>query len=433
MNHLVAIIYEIGLWIATLAALPKLLYNFFVKKKYHQSLPIRFGFKYPNFSKKKGKRIWIHAVSVGETKAVSSLAREIKQRFPTSELIVSSVTETGHGEAKRSLPFADYHVYLPFDFDCLSRRIVKQAEPDLVVLCESDFWYHFLRRAKQNGAQLALVNGKLSERSTGRFAKVPFFSKRLFQLFQVLCVQNHLYLDRYLRAGAPEENLQVTGNLKFDEDYPHLRADEMAQWKNKLGIQPNQLVLTVGSTHDPEEKLVLNVLKEIRKNVPNLKVLIVPRHPDRFKEVAALIEKEGISFISFTDINHRTGQEQVILIDAMGMLRMCYQLSDVAIVGGSFTSKVGGHNVLEPCWYGKPVLFGPHMHTQVELVDLLKQYEAGRQVETDELAQVLEAWLKNPEQRNEIGQKGIKLIADIKGSKKKTLTALDACLAQLSL
>jgi 3-deoxy-D-manno-octulosonic-acid transferase len=432
VNSLVTILYEVSLWVVGLVTLPKMLYKFFIHKKYHQSLPFRLGFKSPKFSKKREKkRIWIHAVSVGETKAIVSLARELKQRFPTSELIISSVTESGHGEAKRSLPFADYHVYLPLDFNGLVSRMVKQASPDLVILCESDFWYHFLRHAKKQGAIVALVNGKLSKRSTYRFGQLPFFSKRLFSLFHILCVQNVLYKERYLQAGALEENIQVTGNLKFDEDYPWLGSEEITHWKHKLGIEQDQLVMTIGSTHDPEEMLILNVLKDLWKSFPNLKVLIVPRHPDRFKEVSELIHKKNISHIHFTDISQRTGQEQVLLVNVIGMLRMCYQLSDIAVVGGSFTNKVGGHNILEPCWYGKPVLFGPHMYTQLELVDLVTRYQAGRQVQPTELLAVLESWLRSPSLRQEMGQKGLKMISEIKGSTQRTLAALSPSLSRL--
>ena len=145
--------------------------------------------------------------------------------------------------------------------------------------------------------------------------------------------------------------------------------------------------------------------------------------------VALLLEKERLHGISFTDINRRSGKEQVILMDAMGLLRMCYQLSDLAIVGGSFTERVGGHNILEPCWYGKPVLFGPHMHTQLELVDLIKQYEAGLQVDQKTLPVVLQRWLENPGEPQEIGKRGLSLVKSLKGSTKRTLQALDPLLS----
>jgi 3-deoxy-D-manno-octulosonic-acid transferase len=433
VDSILLIFYEIVLWIIAFFAIPKTIYSFFAHKKYHHSLLPRLGFHYPEFQKNSLPSIWMHAVSMGETKAMVSIARELKHRFPKHPLIISSVTETGHAEAQRSLPFADYHVYLPFDFNWTINKVVKRASPALVIVCESDFWFNFLYKSKKQGALLALVNGKMSERSMGRFRLIPFFSKRLFGLFDVLCVQNDLYRSRLIEAGSSPEKIVVTGNLKLDADYPRLSNEEVLQWKQKLGIQPHQLVLTIGSTHSPEEEFFLEVLTEIWKRTPELRVILVPRRPELFHEVAVLLERARVSWISFTDMSRRTGKEQVILIDAMGLLRMCYQLSDFAIVGGSFIEKVGGHNILEPCWYGKPVLFGPYMQEQLELVDLMKQYGAGIQVEPDQLQSVLEKWIEHPENGHEIGEKGLQLMTDLRGSSTRTLQALEPLLCKLPL
>lgn len=432
MNFIFLFFYEITLWIIALVAIPKTIYSYFVYKKYRNSLLLRFGFRYPDFATETSSSIWIHAVSVGETKAVVSVARELKQRFPNHPLVISSVTETGHAEAKRSIPFADYHVYLPFDFRWIVSKVVQKANPGLVILCESDFWFNFLYESKKLGAAIALVNGKISERSVARFRFASFFSKRLFNLFDVLCVQNQLYRSRFIEANAPANKIVVTGNLKLDEDYPRLSSEEMMHWRMKFGIQPHQLVLTIGSTHPPEEQLILQVLKQIWRNTPDLRVILVPRRPELFKEVGHLLERERVSWINFTDISRRSGKEQVILMDTMGLLRMCYQLSDFAVVGGSFTDRVGGHNILEPCWYGKPVLFGPHMHTQLELVNLMTQYHAGMQVKGEELQEQIEKWIRDPEVRQEIGQNGLRLVKDLKGSTTKTLQALEPLLSNLS-
>jgi 3-deoxy-D-manno-octulosonic-acid transferase len=427
VDRFIKITYEICLWIAAGLAAPKILFQYFFKKKYHDSLWARLGFKLPEFD---GSHplIWIHAVSVGETKAAVSLARELKLRYPTFKLAISSITETGHAEAIRSFPFADYHFYLPFDFSFLIKKMMRKATPALLLLCESDFWYNFLHYAKKEGALLALINGKISQESARHFKNVRFFSKKLFNQFDVLCIQNKMYEKRFLEAGGPVEKMKVTGNLKLDDEYPRLSLDESAEWRKKLGILPGQLVLTIGSSHDPEEKLCLGHLKDIWKTHSELKVILVPRHPERFKEVEELLESEKLAWISFTDIHCRTGKEQVILMDAMGLLRMCYQLADLALVAGSFTPKVGGHNILEPCWYEKPVLFGPHMHTQVELVDLMLEAQAGVQTTHEELGQAIERWLNDPFLRQRVGQNGYQLIKSLRGSTTRTLAALDPIL-----
>lgn len=427
MQTFLIVIYDIVLFLIALLAIPKTIFSFFYKKKYRESLLPRLGIGIPPFSHTQ-RSIWIHACSVGETKAIVPLARELKRRYPQHPLIISSITETGHGEAKRSLPFADYHIYLPFDFKWIISRTIKKASPSLVILAESEFWMNFLHQSKKQGASVALVNGKISERSMKRFSSFPFFSKVLFSFIDVFCIQNPLYQFRFVIAGAPKEKMVVTGNLKLDENYPQLSLQECQEWRHKLGIQSHQPVLTIGSSHDPEEEFFITVLKEIWKKTPDLRVILVPRKPEHFKEVGQLLEKERIRWINFTEISRRIGNEQVILIDAMGLLRMCYQLSDIALVAGSFTDKVGGHNILEPCWYGKPVLFGPHMHTQLELVELITQYGAGVQVTPETLPLLLTRWLDHPQEAKEIGSKGFNLVKDLKGSTQRTLQALEPLL-----
>ncbi len=420
------IFYELLLWLLALLALPKMIYGLIFQNKYRNNLLERFGCNFPKLHKTQNQfPIWIHAVSVGETLAVASLARELKKQHPQATLIISSTTETGHAEAQRSLPFADHHVYLPLDFAWLVRKILKAVAPKLVVICESDFWFNFLYYAKKNGATLALVNGKLSERSMHRLHFFSTFSKRLFGLFDLMCVQNELYSERFIVAYAPKNKIVITGNLKLDADVKPLAANEEDSWRAKLGIQNDHTILTIGSTHNPEEKEILEILKNLWQSIPNFQVLLVPRRPETFKTVAALLDKSGLAWVSFTNIEQRTGKEKVVLMDTMGLLRTCYQISDIAIVGGSFIKHVGGHNILEPSYYGRPVLFGPHMESQRELVDLVVSYGAGQQVKhTSELEKILELWLRDPHAPQKIGAQGRLLSSSLKGSKGRTLQAL---------
>lgn len=431
VERLFKIGYELSLWLLAIIAFPKLFYDMIVYRKYKKSFLSRLAFGYPVIEKKEHLLIWIHAVSVGETKAVVSLARRLKANCPSVKIVISSTTETGHAEAKRSISFADWHVYLPFDFSRIVRKIVKQAKPDLVILSETDLWYNFLDAAKAEGASIAIVNGKVSLRSLNRLEKAFFFTKRLYGLIDLLCVQNHLYKERFLQLGVPSDKLVVTGNIKFDDDYPTLQADEIVVWKNRLGITAKQPVLTIGSTHHPEEKILLEILSHVWKEVPDLKVLLVPRHPERFKEVALLLERQGIPFVKFSEISERNGTEKVVLVDAMGLLRMCYQLADIAVVCGSFVTRIGGHNILEPSWYGIPVIFGPYMDTQAELVDLVKEYQAGWQLEASHILKKLMYLIKNNEARLKIGQNGLRLIADLKGGTQRTMSALEILLKPL--
>lgn len=421
---LFSFLYEIALWVLAFLALPKLIYQSFKFGKYRDSIWLRLGYDFPKIDKGERKLIWIHAVSVGETKAVSQLAKQLKQQGDRPIIVISSTTETGHAEAKRSLPFADYHVYLPMDFKRIVKPIIEQARPDLVILAETDFWYNFMRFSKKAGASIVLVNGKVSTRSLTRFLKFNFFAKTLFSLVDLFCVQNPLYRSRFEEIGVCLKKIIVTGNMKFDEEYSKLPDEDIAHWRKLLGISEDDKVLVAGSTHDPEEVILLDSLKMVWEKYPHLKVMIVPRHPERFNEVSSLLTKKNVSFVRFSNIHNKTGRENVILVDAMGVLRRCYQLADIALVGGSYVSRIGGHNIIEPCWYGKPVIFGPHMHSQLELVDLVKEYHAGEQVNPEKLGFTLMEWLVNPPKRISLGQGGFKLVNDLKGATEKNLNAI---------
>lgn len=421
---ILTVLYDLALILLSLLALPKLLYLWLVRKKYRASILQRFGKGFPTLEKNGGQVVWIHAVSVGETRAIAPLAKLIKERIPHTRLLVTSVTETGHAEAKRSLPFADTHAYMPLDFGWIIAPIVRKIKPDLVILCESDFWLNFLTAVKEEGGACVLVNGKLSERSMRRFLYGKFFTQRLFGLLDLLCVQNRHYAERFEKIGIEPSKIRITGNIKFDDSYPKLSPEEQQTWRAQLGLQPTDLVLVVGSCHDPEEKLILQALRPLWSRFEHLKVLFVPRHPERFNEVAALLQKEGIPFHRFSQIGGDKAASKAILMDTMGLLRKCYQIASLALVAGSYTAKVGGHNIMEPSWYGVPVLFGPEMHSQPELVELVKEYHSGLQVSPEDLQPTLEDLFSHPEKRQKLGQEGLTLVGDMQGATERTWTEI---------
>jgi 3-deoxy-D-manno-octulosonic-acid transferase len=420
--------YEITLWLLALVYLPKLMYDYFIRKKYKQNLASRLGFNFPVIKKGERKLVWVHAISMGETKAVTALIKAIREQLKDPIIVISNVTETGHAEAKRSLPMADYHVYLPLDLNFIIRPIIKRIAPDLVILAETDFWYNFLKSAKDSGAVIALVNGKISERSFNRFQKIPYFTKKLFSIFNLMCLQSNHYQKRFKALGIDESKMQITGNLKFDAECPCLSLEQYEEWKKQFEIGPEDQVVVVGSSHDPEEKLILEQFKSVWKELPHVKLMIVPRHPERFNEVAMLLEKENIPYKRFSQLNEEVKNARVILIDAMGLLRKCYQLADLAIVAGSYTPRVGGHNILEPSWYGVPVIYGPFMHSQPELVELMEEYQAGQQVPIGDLGEKILDLLKDPKKRAVIGGNGLRMLKDINGATQKTWESIKPCL-----
>lgn len=371
------------------------------------------------------KWVWIHAVSLGETRAIAPFAALFKQKHPDYKFIVTSGTATGHAEAKKSIPFAEVHAFLPFDFSFLIRPLVEKVKPAFIFLSEGDFWYHFLAAGKQVGAHTLVVNGKMSEKTLKVWKIFPSFSKKLFGLIDHFCVQSERYAKRLEELGIPLSKLSVTGNLKLDVEPKRLKPEELGEIRAKWGLTEQDRVLVAGSTHAGEEELMLDVFKKLSPAFPRLKLIIVPRHPERFNEVEKLLAHSPFKTAKLSLLENTKAPWQVLLVDKMGSLNLCYQLSHLAIVCGSYNSKVGGHNILEPCFFGKPVIFGPYMHTQLDLVDLVNEYQAGLQIASSQLSEKLHTLLSSNAEQQFLGGNGLKLLKALQGTTKKTLSIIE--------
>lgn len=311
----------------------------------------RLGFSLPQ----KEADVWIQSVSVGETKAASTLLPHMQGL----SISASTTTETGFAEAQRSLPGMDEYFLLPIDFSWNMRRLVKRLRPKLLILVENSFWYHLLFYAKKGGASVVLVNGRLSLRSFRRLKQFPFVARALFSRIDFLCVQDEEYRARFLSLGVPEEKIAVTGNIKFDI---------AAQPKRVWNFPESAFVVTLASTHGDEEKLLIAALRA--QQIPGLKILVAPRHPNRFSEVEKLCNGK---------LSQLRGDEDVILVDAMGILSSCYAQSHVAVVGGSFVQGIGGHDIFEPVRNGAVPFFGPFMENQQQMTHLILGADVGFQ------------------------------------------------------
>lgn len=418
---MISLLYECALWLFAMFVFPKMLFDMWSKGKYKKSFWQKLGFKFPVIDKRGRSLIWVHVVSVGETKAVSALVKKIKNGQAKPLILVTSSTETGHAEAKKSMAFADHHAFLPFDFSWIIKPIIRRIKPNLIILCETDWWYNFLHCAKENGACVVVVNGKISERSTSRFNKIPFFTKKLFDLIDLLCVQSSHYLHRFEKLGIDKKRLVVTGNIKFDDDHHKSPADVLQGLRARLALNEDDEVVVIGSTHNTEEVELLNALHPLWEKHPCLKVLVVPRHPERFDEVASIIHKMGLKLHRYTSPGGPKKNAQVVLVDAMGVLRLCYQLATVAVVAGSFTGKVGGHNILEPLYYDVPVVFGPYMFGQPELLDLVLEHEAGLQAkDSASVGEAVALLLENRSLRCALIEKGRALVKECRGATEHT-------------
>lgn len=396
------------------------------QKKYMESFGQRFGEKFPQINKKGRKLFWLHAVSVGETKALAPFAKKLQSSYPEAIILVSSITETGHAEALRSIPFAKYHVYLPLDASWIIAPLVAKAAPDLVVISETDLWYSFLNAAKKAGAFVAVVNGKLSKRSEKRLKTFAFFTRRLYSLVDIFCLQSDLHKSRMHEIGISEKKLAVTGNTKLDLSPAFLSIEEKGALRRRLAIEEEEFVIVAGSTHPGEEALIVEAMKSVWEVFPKTKLLLAPRHPERFEQVAAELTNSSQTFSKWSQLAEKPPglPHAIILIDCMGKLEQLYQLATIALVGGSFLEGVGGHNILEPCWYGVPTLFGPYMHSQPDLVGSALSAEAALQLPSEELPATLVSLLTSGERRARLSSNGKQLTAELAGSSQRCLEAI---------
>jgi 3-deoxy-D-manno-octulosonic-acid transferase len=372
--------------------LPKYIYEHLIYNKYGNILQ-RLGIKKYHFDTMHAKSskgnevnaepvvIWIHAVSLGEVRAAKEIITKIKERLSNSYIIVSSITDTGHKEAA-DFDLVDQAIHMPIDFSFVMRRILRDVRPKIVIIIETDFWYNFLRYAKEVGAMVYLVSGKISKRSRYWYKFFSLFSIKLFNFIDYFLMQNETHMKRLLSIGIDKDKVDVVGNLKFDFAIKHLSNNERVEWLKRFKIGSDDKVITVASTHGSEEKIILAILK----GIVGAKVLLAPRHPERFLEVERVLKKLNISYALIDKIE---GGERVILVNKMGMLNVCYGISEIAIVGGSFIKGVGGHNILEPIFLNIPVIFGPHMEKQTDFVEMVEGFKCGKTVSVGELRKFL--------------------------------------------
>ncbi len=417
--------YDCILALLSLLALPWILWQRFFSNRYQRSLLQRLGLKKVAFSKAEADRVvWIHAVSMGEVRASIPLYQKIRATYPDARIVISTITETGQDEAKKSMPDADLHFYMPIDFSWVMKKLIRQIQPNLVILIESDFWYQFLSQAKKSGATTILVNGKISERSFIRFSKIPGFFRKILGFLDLLCVQNQEYRSRFVSLGAGPASVAVTCNIKLDTHIRALNSLEKQLWRKRLGLQEGDFVVTVASTHEGEEELILSQIYPLCLARPNVKILLVPRHPHRFGEVKALLQTKKIPYLPYSASESLKGAApQVVLIDQMGILIDCYQMSQLSIVAGSFIDKVGGHNICEPIVLGVPVFFGPFMFSQKDLRDLSLSFQAGKQIQIQDLGLAVTAFMDDLESRSRYLRQCDLMRDNIKGALAKTWQA----------
>ena len=421
--------YSLLLSLGLLLFSPYFLFQALAHRKYIDGLRERLGFL-PAINNQ--PIVWLHCVSVGETQAARPLVERLRRELPHHALVVSTVTLTGqklardlfHNQAARVF-------YFPFDWRWSVRRALDAVNPAAVLVMETELWPNFLRECKAREIPVALVNGRISRKSFGRYVRVRFFLRRVLACLSMAVMQSERDAERIRVLGLDDKKVFIAGNLKFESGMTAQKAIDL----DRFGLNANVPLLLAASTHAPEEKIVLESFRRLRESRPGrlmpLRLMLAPRHPERFNEVAALIQASGLSWARRTGAPAASDADaEVILLDTIGELPAMYPLATAVFVGGSIVDR-GGHNVLEPAAHGVAVITGAHTHNFHAIVDLLNKAHAIVQLPAAEgaeavakLTEVLERLLGDASWRGELGARARQLILANQGAAERTMKLL---------
>ena len=406
-----------------LVSLPYWVYRIVRHGKYWGALKERFGHVPDRLHAINGPVVWVHAVSVGEVLAVAGLVEELKRTMPTHRVMVSTTTETGQELARKK--FGEENVlYFPLDFGFAIRPYLRALKPEMVVLAETEFWPNFLHEVQANGARIAVVNARISDRSWPNYKRFRWALRRMLAHVDLFLAQTDEDAARLKSIGVEADRVRVSGNLKFDVKLP-VEPAIVGSLRKALAAGNAGPVLVCGSTVEGEEELLLKAFADVRAKNPLAVMILAPRHPQRFDEAAELLRRLQVDF-------HRRSQwageglaSGVLLVDSIGELAALYALADVAFVGGSLVAR-GGHNIIEPALHGVAIVVGPHTENFRDIVGLFRKREAVRVASAEDLASLLPALLANDSERRALGRRAQQTIEMQVGATARTLSALQA-------
>ncbi len=380
--------------------------------------------------------VWLHGVSVGEIQLLRSMVTQFRQKRPDLALAISSSTDSGYQLAKKLYP-DDFVFFAPLDFSWAVKRTFKTLSPKLILLAELEIWPNWLRYAESVGCPVVVVNGRLSERSFEGYRKLHRWMAPILKTIDWVGAQNAEYADRFIALGTPKQAVHVTGSIKFDGAEPDRDADEVRQRRALLDLIANPIkkreehsdstsasrtVWVAGSTQSPEEEIVLKIFCDLSQRFPELKLILVPRHPERFDAVAKLIESTGLPWFRRSQLGQpvQDSQWKIFLGDSVGELRWWWGLAEIGFVGGSFGDR-GGQNMIEPCAFGVATSFGPNTKNFKDIVSLLLKDNACDQLQSpDELKTWVESLLLDPRQREMLGKRAAQVAASHRGAIDRT-------------
>jgi len=364
------------------------------------------------------KTVWFFALSVGEIGSIVPLLKTLREQQPDIRINVSVTTEAGFETAKRSLNFVENIFFHPLDFWPFWERALRRINPDLFILTETGFWPGQLLLMKKLKIPTFLFQGRISEKSSQTYKKLPFISKDMFNSFKILCVQSKDGELKLKSLGISQEKIKVLGNSKFDG----LETVSDERWEDLLSqfkINPSAPVWVAGSTHEGEEAVILDAFSQLQEKFPDLTLILAPRRLERLQEVISEIESKNLKFIQKSLLSQQDGQP-IILLDTMGELADIYSIATVAFVGKSLFQPGGGHSLAEPAAQGVPACHGPYMEYQRDMAESFGKIGASIEVQgLKDLEKTIEGLLQDPGRRKDLGEKAQSLVQESRGATQK--------------
>ncbi|NQT06718.1 MAG: 3-deoxy-D-manno-octulosonic acid transferase [Candidatus Omnitrophica bacterium] len=428
------VLYNIIFVIFAVFYLPYLIFT----GRYHRDISQRFGF-YPKgiYEAVKGKGIvWVHAVSVGEVRASRVLCERLIEKFPDKRLIISTITRTGNDTAKRLFGDKATVLYLPVDISFVVKSAIDRLRPDVFIIVETEIWPNLITALRKKDIPIVMVNGRVSPKSYRRYMWIRPLLKDVLKDITLYLMQTEEYADRIIKMGAPPKKVIVTGNMKFDaagREYASGKLNPGAI-RNDLSLKDGELLFIAGSTHRPEEEMVLRVYREIIKEIPKTRLLIAPRHTERSHEIEALIKRFNfvpvrISGIAGEERITPKGKEKVLLLDTMGRLSQLFSIADIVFMGGSLMRK-GGQNILEPATFSRPIIFGPHMFNFKDIAESFLNAGAACSVrDTKGLLETANRLLTDGDRRKELGKRARSMVDKNAGATLRNIEKIDKVLS----
>ena len=420
------LLYSLVTGIVFVLASPYFFYQALRHNKYVGSIGQRLGYLPISFNLDGDESIWVHAVSVGEVLSARPLISELRARYPKLRLFLSTTTLTGQKLARHSVSDVDAVFYFPFDWAFTARRTLNVVRPRLFVMIETEIWPNLLRECRRRRIKTVMVNGRISYRSFPRYRMIRPFIKRVLGDIDRFCVQGDETSRRLVDLGADPARITVTGSLKFDSlessPTPGRGRERVLRY---FRISPGRPVIIAGSTSKGEEEPVIRAFNRVRAAGTNALLIIAARHPERFDEVERLCRHEGLVAIRRTELLiDADPRADAVVLDTIGELAQLYQLATVVFIGGSLVP-AGGHNILEPALYGKPIVFGPYMQNFGEIADAFLSNGAAIQVRSEtELEETILSLIGDPVRRARVGAAARALVESNRGARDRTLAVI---------